>query len=144
MLLIQNFITSILTLIFLLIAILHLYWAFGGKWGAQKVVPTKVTGEKLFVPSAGSCVFVTFGLLVMALLVLMFEEFLPNMLPVRLLNAGIWIIAAIFIIRAVGDFKYVVFFKSVKATRFSIDDTRYFSPLCLFIGILCIMLVLIK
>jgi len=32
--------------------------------------------------------------------------------------------------RAVGDFKYVGFFKTVRASRFAVLDTWFYSPLC--------------
>lgn len=45
-----------------------------------------------------------------------------------------WIIALLFFIRAIGDFKYVGFFKSVKQTTFGTMDTTYYAPLCLVIS----------
>jgi len=37
--------------------------------------------------------------------------------------------AVVFAARAVGDFKYVGFFKSIKGTTFALWDTRVYSPL---------------
>lgn len=57
---------------------------------------------------------------------------------------GLWIIASIFTLRAIGEFKYVGFFKRYKQTKFGQNDTKYYSPLCLTIGILTIILELNK
>ncbi len=51
-----------------------------------------------------------------------------------------WLISAIFIIRAIGDFNAVGFFKKIKQTEFANYDTKYFSPLCLSLGAVFIML----
>lgn len=45
----------ILTAIFSCIAIIHIYWAFGGSWGKQQAIPTTATGEPLFLPGFISC-----------------------------------------------------------------------------------------
>jgi hypothetical protein len=47
-------------------------------------------------------------------------------------------------LRAIGDFNYVGFFKKIKHTKFGKNDTKYFSPLCLTIGVLTIILELIN
>jgi len=46
-----------------------------------------------------------------------------------------WAIPAIFLLRALGDFRYVGFFKKVKTTPFAKADTKFFSPLCLMLGL---------
>ncbi|NOS55314.1 MAG: DUF3995 domain-containing protein, partial [Cyclobacteriaceae bacterium] len=50
------------SVVFFLLGALHFYWAVGGKWATDEVVPTKPTGEKLFNTSALSCVIVGSGL----------------------------------------------------------------------------------
>jgi hypothetical protein len=64
--------------------------------------------------------------------------------PDWLSKYGLWTIAVIFTLRAIGDFNYVGFFKKIKHTKFGKNDTKYFSPLCLTIGILTIILELTK
>ena len=51
-----------------------------------------------------------------------------------------WFIAIIFILRAIGDFKYLGFFKKINHSDFAKSDTKLFSPLCLTIGILAILI----
>jgi hypothetical protein len=57
-------------------------------------------------------------------------------LPSGMLASIGWIIPAIFLIRAIGDFKYVGFTKKVKSSTFAELDTKFFSPLCLVIAAL--------
>jgi hypothetical protein len=52
---------------------------------------------------------------------------------------GLWILMTLFILRAIGDFKYMGFFKKIKNTKFGQNDTKYFAPLCLIIGILTLL-----
>ena len=39
---------------------------------------------------------------------------------------GLWIIASLFMLRAIGEFKYVGFFKKYKHIQFGKNDTRYY------------------
>jgi hypothetical protein len=48
---------------------------------------------------------------------------------------GVWAMAAIFTVRAIGDFRYVGFFKTVRNTRFAELDTLVYTPLCLLLAI---------
>jgi hypothetical protein len=44
-------------------------------------------------------------------------------------------IAALFFLRAIGDFKLIGFFKQANDSGFAFWDTFLFSPLCLFIAV---------
>ena len=46
-------------------------------------------------------------------------------------TVGTSLIATAFTLRAVGEFKYVGFFKRIRGTQFARMDTRFYSPLCL-------------
>ena len=52
----------------------------------------------------------------------------------RYFRYGDMFIGLLFLMRAVGDFKYVGFFKSIRETSFAKMDSRFFSPLCLLIS----------
>ena len=54
--------------------------------------------------------------------------------PSRALGLILTGIAFLFILRGVGDFKYVGLFKKVKGTLFSEKDTQIFIPLCFWLG----------
>ncbi len=136
----KTIIALILTVIFLIISIIHIYWAFGGKWGSGSVIPTKDNHTKVAMPGVLPTLMVAVGLLLFALFVLVKGELLKIDLPVWLNNYGLYILAGIFIIRAIGDFKYVGFFKKIKSTKFAQQDAKFYTPLCLLIGLLAIVL----
>jgi len=133
-------ITLFLFFIFLAISGLHFYWGFGGKWGNQGVVPTKVDGAPVFIPGTISTFIVAIGLLCFAIFYLIKYGFIKISLPAWTDQFGFWIIISIFILRAIGDFNYVGFFKKHKSSKFAINDTKYYSPLCLLIGLLTLIL----
>ena len=138
-------IAIILFLIFLFISSIHIYWAFGGNWGSDAVLPTKDDNNtKVLNPSILPTLIVAFGLLGFGLHILIISGLIAFDIPQWLSKYGLWIIASIFTLRAIGDFKYVGFFKKIKLTKFGKNDTKYYSPLCLTIGILTLILELIK
>ncbi|WP_317130658.1 DUF3995 domain-containing protein [Psychroserpens sp. NJDZ02] len=53
-------------------------------------------------------------------------------------------IPLIFLLIAIGEFKYIGFFKSIKKTDFGKLDTKLLSPLCLIIAIFGIVIQLVK
>lgn len=138
-------IAIILFLIFLFISSIHFYWAFGGKWGSDAVLPTKDDNNtNVLNPSILPTLIVAFGLFGFGLFILVTSGLITFSTPQWLSKYGLWIIAGIFTLRAIGDFNYVGFFKKIKQTKFGKNDTKYFSPLCLTIGILTIILELTK
>lgn len=138
-------IAFLLFLIFLCISSIHFYWAAGGKWGSDAVLPTKADNNiKVLNPGIVSTLIVAFGLLGFSFFILIVTKLVTFSLPQWLTTYGLWIIAGIFILRAIGDFNYVGFFKKIKHTKFGESDTKYFSPLCLVIGVLTIILALTK
>lgn len=138
-------IAIILFLIFLFISSIHFYWAVGGKWGSDAVLPTKDDNNtKVLNPSILPTLIVAFGLLGFGLFILVMSGLITFDTPQWLYKYGLWIIAGIFILRAIGDFNYVGYFKKIKQTNFGKNDTKYFSPLCLIIGMLTIILELTK
>lgn len=130
----------LLSFIFLFLSALHFYWAFGGEWGLDGTVPTNTEGKKILRTSVLSCIVVGTGLMVFALYYFIPILEISILEPLYFLS---WLIPAIFLIRSIGDFKYVGFFKKIKSTRFSQLDTKYFSPLCLLLAILGFSIILI-
>ncbi|TYR35825.1 DUF3995 domain-containing protein [Sphingobacterium phlebotomi] len=136
-------IAIILIIIFLLLSGLHMYWGVGGQWGNGAVIPTKDDNVKGTMPGAILTFIVALGLLSFGLVVFLnvVELNFKSSLWLDLIQKyGLWIIAGIFIIRAIGEFNYVGFFKKYKQTKFGQRDTKYYSPLCLLIGLLTIVL----
>lgn len=122
---------------------LHIFWALGGKWGSAAVFPTQVNSTDSarddappFMPPRLPTLIVAAALLVAALLVLWHVEILTLPLPEWMSRVGVWTLAAVFALRAVGEFKYVGFFKRVRTTAFARMDTLLYSPLCLVLALL--------
>lgn len=133
-------ISIVLCLVFTFLSTLHFYWAFGGHWGSAAVYPTKDDDAEQTMPGVMPTSIVAIGLAAIGIFILNQSELLTFSIPIRLNKFGLWIIAGIFIFRAVGEFNYLGFFKKVKHTKLGINDTRYYSPLCLTIGILTLIL----
>lgn len=123
------------TLILLAISGIHFFWAFGGRWGAAAAIPTNTEGKTMLKPDIFATLVVAFGILTMALLHLEKVQILSLPIPAWINAYGLKIIAGIFLLRAIGEFRYVGFFKKIKNTKFANLDTKYYSPLCLILSI---------
>ena len=134
---------TIESLIFFLLSILHLSWAFGRKWGFEEAIPTNEQGERMLNPTRKDSAIVGIGLLFFALFYRIKIGIIPIELPIWVLGLAGWIISSIFLLRAMGDFKYVGFFKQVTETDFGRNDTKYYAPLCLTLGLNGILIELI-
>lgn len=121
--------------IFFLLGALHFYWAVGGKWATDVVVPTKTTGEKLFNTSALSCVVVGGGLWLFAFVHVVHAELISVNTTFPIIRYATLAMGVIFLVRFVGDFKWVGIFKKVKGTSFAKNDSLYYAPLCLFLSV---------
>jgi Protein of unknown function (DUF3995) len=136
-------IAILLFLVFLFLSLLHFYWGFGGNWRTKVVFPTKDDNIPTKNPGPIPTFIVALGLLGFGFFVLAKYDAINVGLPAWLEKFGAWIIAGIFIVRAIGDFKYVGFFKKYKQTKFGQYDIKYYSPLSLAIGILLLILELL-
>jgi hypothetical protein len=117
-----------------LLSALHVYWAAGGRRGAAAAVPER-HGTPLFQPGRASTLGVAGLLAFAALLVLARAGRGPaTALPGWMVTLGAPVAAAVLVARAIGDFRYVGFFKRVRDTRFARLDTRFFSPIALLLG----------
>jgi hypothetical protein len=111
------------------LAALHVFWAFGGTLGTVAAIPTR-EGAPLFRPSRAATLAVAAGLAGAAYVALAAVELVPWGLPRWALPFGCAVLAVLFGGRAVGERRYVGFFKRVRGTAFAWWDTRVFSPLC--------------
>ncbi len=109
-------------------AVVHLYWASGGRWGGDAAVPSQRgdSGEvAVFRPprlaTAGVGVLLAIYACALSLLVV---GSAPT--PAR------WFVVAgvvVLTLRAVGDGRYIGFSKQIRGTTFSAADDRWFTPL---------------
>lgn len=120
--------------IFFLLALWHFRMAFSPATGASGAVPS-VDGKPLFVPSSRATIGVGIALLVFAALVAATAGLLPLALPRVVLVWLSYALALGLLLRAIGEFKYVGFFKRVRGSRFAKLDTLVYSPLCLLLAI---------
>lgn len=122
------------SLIFLLLGFFHVYWALGGQWAISAVIPTNTNGRKLFNPGSLVTFIVALGLLLFMMADLTYSGVIVFDLSQDIIRHGILGIGIIFFLRAVGDFNNVGFTKRRKQSVFARMDTRFYSPLCLFIA----------
>lgn len=114
----------ILSLVFLALGALHFYWAGGGRWAASAAIPQR-EGRPLFVP--GKWATVAVGLVLCACAGLVLARAQGRQQATWLCYA----LAVVLLLRAIGDFRFVGFFKRSRGSRFAELDTRLYSPLCL-------------
>jgi hypothetical protein len=134
----------ILYSIFLILAVIHIIWAFGVQWGFDVALPTNKQGERVNNPKKLDCVIVGLGLFAFALFYLLLSNIILLDVPFWVFRYGGWVIPSIFMIRAIGDFKYIGFFKKIRNTDFGYMDTKYYSPLCLLIGVMGVIIQIIE
>lgn len=131
-------ISVLLSMIFLLLGIIHLNWAIGNTWGLDKALPTDDNGNIILQPSTAITLVVALGL--MAFAAFYFINPQPGNQKNWIFEWGRLIIPAIFILRAIGDFKYVGLFKKIKQTTFGKMDSKFYTPLCILIGAIGLMI----
>lgn len=137
-----SLLSILLSTVFFVLAGIHVYWGLGGKWAFDDAYPTKEDGTSLAkVPGVVASFIVATGLFVFGLFYLINGQIIPVILPSYLSAYGYWIIAFIFFLRAVGDFKYIGMFKKIKKTSFAKKDKKIYTPLCIFISCLTFLLI---
>jgi hypothetical protein len=125
---------------FMLLAALHVYWAYGGRWGAAVTVPV-VDGRPAFRPGRASTLVVAILLVAAGAIIAVRSNTIPGQdAAPRLVHLGAWTLCAVFALRAVGNFKTFGFFKGTRDTAFARFDTRLFSPLCVAISLGCLLI----
>ncbi|SNZ00263.1 DUF3995 domain-containing protein [Flagellimonas pacifica] len=127
----------LISIILIILAILHFFWALFGIKNPETVVPTEIGSNHVKTPNKIMAVLV--GLILLGFAFVFINRIIDyvDFEWLQYVSIGIGII---FIIRAFGDFKYVGFFKTAKNSKFSALDTRYYSPLCLLMGALILIL----
>lgn len=125
---------GVLVVIFIVLGLLHVYWGVGGRLASEGAVPTEA-GRPLFDPGPLSCAVVAAALFAAALCCAMRAGMLGTGMPGWVPRVGTGLIAAVFAARAIGDLRYVGFFKRVRGTLFARRDSLVYSPLALLIAL---------
>ncbi len=132
----------LLASIFVMLSVFHFYWAMGGAFGFDDALPQHHSGKVIRYPSKLVTFIVGLLLLGVALFFLVEMSLIHINLPTWISKYLPPLIAFLFLIRAIGDFNYVGYFKKIRDTNFSRKDTRLYSPLCLLISFLTILYLL--
>ena len=131
----------LLAIVFAAIALLHFYWALGGSAASMAAIPT-VGGKQAFTPSAFATVMVALAFVAAMLVALGQVGFLGEMVPHWIFRTGLFVISVMFLLRAIGEFRLVGFFKTFTGTPFATMDTWVYSPLCLAIAVIAFIVAL--
>ena len=129
-----TFLPILLIGVFALLGCWHLYWALGGEVMRAATLPT-LNGKPTINPRPWLVTLVGVLLLCMGGLVAATTGLVVVPFSPKLLSGFCNGLAAIFLIRAIGDFNLVGFFKRVRDSRFSRWDTFAYSPLCLALSV---------
>lgn len=122
-----------LALVLCALAALHARWAVRNRFESTFVIP-KVDGQYVFIPSRAATSMVAFALFCAALVALAQGQVIALDVPPLLVLVAAYAAGAVFVLRAIGDFRLVGYFKRVRHTSFARWDTRLFSPLSALMG----------
>ncbi len=123
------------SVIFLLLSALHIYWLAGGKWALQNALPQKAgTSEVIKQPGNAATLIVALGLATFAVVTFANIDS-GTYVPTQMARYSLLGIGIIFLMRTIGDFKYIGLSKRINDTPFALADKRIYVPLCAYIGI---------
>lgn len=123
----------LLIIVFSLLSLIHIYWAFGGQAGWLAALP-EVNGRPAFTPSTRATLVIATFLFFCAILVGFTSGFITLPLPFFIFKWLSFGLSFGLLLRAIGDFNLVGFFKRVRGTRFANLDSTFYSPLCLLLA----------
>jgi hypothetical protein len=109
---------------------LHVYWALGGEWAKGVVVPER-DGQPVLRPGAGATAMIAMALLCAAGVLALRAGVLGYQIGGPLIRWASWLIAMVFFVRGIGDFRWVGLFRRERGTRFAYWDARLYTPLTL-------------
>jgi len=119
-------------------AAFHLHWALGGRLGYSVSLPQRPDGSPvmahsigLWRPAAGA---VAIALALLGALALAAKGHLALPVPPVMIEGGLAVSGAAFVLRAIVPTPYTGFFKTIRTTRWARYDTRLYSPLFLLLG----------
>ena len=117
------------------LALLHGYWALGGRRGSAHTVPT-ISGRRMFDPTPLATWLVSGLLGIAVVLVIGKAGWIRTGSLAMVFDVGLWGLSLVFALRAVGNLRSFGFCKTVKGTPLAEWDTWLYSPLCLLLALL--------
>ena len=138
------FLVIVASSLVLAISLVHFYWALGGRKWADRVFP-QFAGTDKPVFTAGNWATILVAFIFLSFSGVIFLKTFGGFFRIsnHWIDICAWVIGALFLLRAIGDFKYVGFSKSVRSTNFAAYDTKFFTPLSLTIGLMIVVIALI-
>lgn len=133
----------LLILVFTVLACIHFNWVIGGTYGFSKSIPTKENGERLFNPKIMDSAVVGLVLLGFGGFYLIKSGLIQLEIWQTPFAYASWIIAGIFVLRSIGEFKYLGFFKKIKDSEHEIAYRKILLPMCLGIGVVGVVINLV-
>lgn len=130
---IRDILGILLAVIFALLGLLHIYWAVGGRPASGALIPS-VNGVAAFNPSPQATAMVAAALFAAMLVMLGCLGWFGEAIPTSLFRVMTFVVSLVFLLRSIGDFRLVGFFKPATDSAFASLDTWLYSPLCLFIS----------
>ena len=124
----------LLIAVFAGLALIHIYWLFGGRVGQLAAIP-EIDGKLAFQPTTVTTLVVAIGLALCVLLIAATAGILTLPLSHTVLAWLTRALAVVLLVRAIGDFRLVGFCKRIRHSRFAHLDTVVYSPLCLALAI---------
>ena len=113
----ETMVAALVSATFVALALWHVQMAFTTSGTESGAVPSE-DGKPLFVPSRRATLIVAFALLVFGALVAATAGLVQVGVSRRLLSWSCYFLALGLVARAVGEFKYVGFFKRVRGSKF--------------------------
>ncbi|AKP91775.1 DUF3995 domain-containing protein [Achromobacter ruhlandii] len=128
----QAIAAAVTAIVFVVLGLWHAYWAAGGRLAHRAALPIQ-DGQPLFRPSPLGTLAVAAALIGCAWITAA-NGGLVTAPPLRWLPWLGMAVALGLLARAIGDFRYVGFFKRKGEDPFARLDTRFYSPLCLLLA----------
>ncbi|MGF9643764.1 DUF3995 domain-containing protein [Paenibacillus sp. MABNS29] len=122
---------------------MHLYWVFGGQKGAKAAIPSTGT-DLLFKPSKIGTSTVAILLALAAWFVLELGGVTQFLFFRSFHSYSAGLLSCVFILRSIGDFKWVGFCKRKKGTVFAKWDSVLYSPLCFLLGTAILIIMFLR
>ena len=136
------------SLILISAGILHVYWSRGGQWGFAQALPTRpkdpndeiATRRPAFRPPGFAIRMVGLACFVGAGLLLARSGVITVPIAPSFIATACWVMAGLFLLRTIGDFRYAGLFRRIKDSSFAYWDARLFTPLFFFLGVTTILI----
>jgi len=134
---------TVIVSVFIVLSLLHVYWAFGGRIGSAAAVPERTTHDprsgrprrvKVFQPTRAATLLVAGALAGMGVLVALRAGLFGAAVTHWSVQGALSALAVVFLARAVGDFDLLGFFKRANDSAFAFWDSVLYSPLCVALG----------